>query len=104
MARSATRKTAGNYRPKTGNEFESAANIIGSICISLMNSAAARYGVPRLQMISGSSYMPESGGRGRYLPRERRVSLACSVTRRSRHAFPVATGDIPPPADPGERR
>jgi hypothetical protein len=48
--------------------------------------------------------MPENGGRGQYSPGERRVSLARFVTRRSRHAFLVATGDIPTPADPGEQR
>lgn len=48
--------------------------------------------------------MPESGGRGQYSPGERRVSLARLVTRRARHDFFVATGDIPTAADPGEHR
>jgi hypothetical protein len=48
--------------------------------------------------------MPESGGHGQYSPGERRVSLARFVTRRSRHDFLVAAGDIPTPADPAEHR
>lgn len=37
---------AQNFRLKTGNEFETAAYIIGLIRVSLMHDATARYGIP----------------------------------------------------------
>ena len=64
-----------------------------------MNNATAHYSIVGMQMTFGSNYMPKSGGRGQYSPRERRVSLARFVTPQSRRVFPVATGDVPSPPD-----
>ncbi len=57
-------ETTRNYRPKTGKELATAANIIDLYAFLLMNSATARYGIPGLHTTSGSNYMPKSGGQG----------------------------------------
>lgn len=104
-------QTTRNYWPKTGKMLVTVANIVGFICISADGQRDRSVWYSRLQMTSGSSFMPKSGRRGQYSSRERRVSLVRFVTRRSRHAFPMAARDIPSPLilesmapDPGEHR
>ena len=55
-------ETVRNYRPKTGNELATAANIIGFICIFADEQRDRSVWYSRLQTTSGSSSMPKSGG------------------------------------------